>query len=164
MAVGIHHKYNARKLRLMNAFVQNGNEPMTCRELSEATGIDKATIVDGMKHFMKLKRHYFRRLPNKVKGNNSGGAYRYKITDYGLSIYMQLLKRAKVGVDLNLHRATPNKMPHFKFEAVDMKQALSEGFTDEEIINYIGITKRGVEELGLLNDDISLLKAAGLMK
>jgi len=164
-ATGIYHKFNGRKVRIMDAFVRNGIEnSMTTRQISEATGIEIYTIRQGMLHYMTFKHKIFKKLPSKAKAHMGRKPYRYKITSYGVNCYLKYLKRLKLGVDMNLHKTTPVKMPHYNFHAIDMKQALREGITDQEIVNYIGISKQGALELGLLEDDEALIKAAGLLK
>jgi len=52
-ATGIYHKFNGRKVRVMEAFVRNCIEnALTSKQISESTGIDIWTIKNGMKHYM----------------------------------------------------------------------------------------------------------------
>lgn len=163
---GCYHVTNGLKVRIMNAFIKNGiKNPMTTRDIADSIGVPICNINNSMKHYMTFRRHYFRRLPKRVKGYGMGGGYRYTITDYGISIYLQYLKRIKLGLDLNLHKPTPVEMNHYDgFKKIDMKQARREGIKPEEIVNYIRISKLGATELGLLDNDEALLKAAGLLR
>jgi hypothetical protein len=164
-ATGIYHKFNGRKARVMEAFVRNGIEnAMTTRQIADNTGIDIWTIREGMRHYMSFRHKIFKRLPSKAKTKTGRKPYRYKITDYGVACYLKYHKRIKLGVDLNLHKTKPVKMNHYNFHAVNMKEAIKEGITDFEIVNYIGVTKQGATELRLFEDDEALIKAAGLLK
>jgi hypothetical protein len=162
---GCYHVANGLKLRIMDALIRNGNKPMTTRDFADSIGVPIINISNSMKHYMTFRRHYFRRLPKRVKGFGSGGGYRYTMTDYGIGIYLKYLKRVKLGVDLNLHKPTPVEMPHYDgLKKIDMKQAMQEGIKLEEIANYIKVSWVGATEMGFLDDDEALLKAAGLIR
>ncbi|MDD3246022.1 MAG: hypothetical protein PHF18_04050 [Methanosarcina sp.] len=125
-ATGIYHKHNFLKLRILSEFFAVYPQAMTSNELCEAIG-NPASVRSMLAKYKKYR--LIKRMPKKAPGH--GGCYRYKLTNHGARYYFAYKHRYNLGFDLNQLRHTPKR--------VDC---------------YFGLTKYGVEVLGLTEDDL----------
>ena len=171
MATGIYHKTNVLKMRIMLT-VYNADFPLTCSEIADTTGSSLINVSTAMHHYRAKKCGYFRRL-KPIKGK----AYRYKITKKGtkyLELYCWRLHR---GFDLSLGSRKIKTMPKYErlkaerqaefessqaeFEHTGIQQpekpkpTLAEllNFDPTDLADYIGITKYGMLEMGIVGID-----------
>ncbi len=153
---GIYHITNAAKFRIEEAFVQRGFSTLTCPEIAEITGMPAINISRLMSHYHERGYGYFIRLKKR-----KGHAYQYKLAKRGRLSYTQYLKRIKLGFDLSLQKRTPARMSTFKgLRKLNVLKEAENFVSPAELAPYIGISKRGAEEMGIVEE--SKLEVAGL--
>jgi hypothetical protein len=173
LAIGIYHKTNVLKFRIMHA-VFNAGEPLTCREIASRLDVPLVNVSAIMNHYQKQTEHkYFRRL-KPIKGK----AYRYKLTKSGAKYLAKYCWRLHEGFSLSLYKV--KKMPKrdkviaernaeaelrdaiFEKTGVEMprkpKPTIKEllNFDPAELTDYMGITKMGALEMGITGFDFEV--------
>jgi len=147
---GTYHKFNCLKFRLLEAAINSNTDIITCHDLARATGLPYGNISRAMSHYALNKFGYFKRLPNKTPT----GGYRYTVTKHGAVTYMNYLRRVKIGFSLNCFDKVPNHMSTYRgLRKLTLKTEEDRHVTPDEIAPYIGLSKYGVEEIGLSEDD-----------
>jgi hypothetical protein len=163
---GYYHKNNVLKFRILEAAIFLPFETFTTRDIEAATGIDFKTVGGALGHYHKVGITYFRRMPKKGAGH--GHPYRWKITKKGIEAYLAYLMRIRRGFDLNRRSTKIKRMPSygkFKYEKLNSLEGLK--LEDLKLLpgqleGYIGITKRGAEEMGITENNLT--EVAGLSR
>lgn len=159
MADGTYHTYNMAKCRVLSVLFKNHPNPLTTVDISQITGMDFYKVSRLMNHYSNCPSHYIRRL--KIK---NGRAFRYKINKKGVRYLTEYVKRAKLGIDLNLRQGKrPVYMSSYTgHKSVRIRSLKDMILTPEQISPYIRINKRGEHELGVTNEN--KLKIVGLVR
>lgn len=153
MASYCYHKVNALKWRIMNCFYHSDKTDLTCREISDLTGVSLRKIESAMSYYHQRKYGYFMRL--RKKADNHTKAFRYKMNGYGYKWYGIYQRRIKIGVDLrcSVGRKKVYRMKHFRgLKQITVRDAVNAPVTPEEIDDYIGLTKAGVVDMGITEE------------
>lgn len=133
----IYHLQNFLKFRIMECLVKNRPNAMTCKQISEQTGIPASNISRVMSHYEKNRYGYFRRLKT-----THSKAYMYKINKYGRQAYLKYLRRIKLGFDLNMKNRVPVRMSTFRgYQKVSLNTAIEREVKPEELAPYLGVFK-----------------------
>lgn len=115
---GVHFVQNGLKFVTMHVLFKNNafskETAMTCRELSNITGITLQKFSDLMIRCHKNKYGYFRRTkPKGGKDPKDKKAYQYYITKKGVKYYLKYCHRIHNGFDLNLQAKKPTHMARY---------------------------------------------------
>ena len=153
------HLFNGAKLRILLAAFEVYPTPVTCKEIADIAGLEAVRVSRLMSHYTKHHYHYFRKLSKK--GVNNG--FRYKLNSTGIKALGKYVRRAKLGIDLNVNRKKPIHMATFTgYHPVSVKTADDMKLTPEQIVAYTKLSYRGKYELGLKEEE--LLTITGLVK
>jgi hypothetical protein len=145
----MYHMNNVLKLRVMNSLYINDSlrgskKSMTCKEISELTGIPSEYISRLMSRLRKKGAKYFIRLKPK-----EGREYRYQLSKIGINWYMIYLNRFYLGYELNCVRSTAQTMPHYEAgKKINVKELANEPLNTNILKKYyLGLTRAGEEML-----------------
>lgn len=156
---GYYHTFNTLKYRIMSAAFSLYPKPFTANDVARITGLESARISKALTHYHVHNLHYFRRL--KVKAPDQ--CHRYILNKKGKKTYISLIRRIKLGFDLNLKKHTPIKMETYAgIRNIKIKSIEDLSISPEEIKPYIRLTSQGEHNIGLKKEN--LLEIAGIVK
>ena len=159
---GYYCKQNFLKFLIADIGLSMPDQTFTSVDVEKRTGIHRKKVGNALWHYKKVGVPYFRRLPKK----DHNGLIRWKVTKSGEKAWWAYFMRIRRGFDLNRVSSKITRMStHDKFEfekpkTVDDLKISS--IPQERLADYLGITKYGLEVLGLANEDL-LKIASGLM-
>ena len=159
---GYYCKQNFLKFIIADVGLFMPKQTFTSVDVEDRTGIHRKKVGNALWHYKKVGIPYFRRLPKK----DPNGLIRWKVTNSGEQAWKAYLMRIKRGFDLNRYSTKIKRMPthdNFKFEKPKTLDDLRiSSIPQERLADYLGLTKYGVEVLGLTPEDLFKV-AAGLM-
>jgi hypothetical protein len=159
---GYYCKQNFLKFIIADVGLSMPKQISTSVDVEKRTGIHRKKVGNALWHYKKVGVPYFRRLQKK----DSNGLNRWKVTKSGEKAWRMYFMRIKRGFDLNLVSSKITRMPSYNtipFAKPKTKEDLKiSSIPQERIADYLGLTKYGVEVLGLANEDL-LKIASGLL-
>ena len=151
---GYYCKQNFLKFLIADVGLSMPDQTFTSVDVENQTGIHRKKVGNALWHCKKAGIPYFRRLRKKAPN----GLIRWKVTKSGEQAWAAYLMRIKRGFDLNRCSTKIKRMPtHGKFEfekpqiADDLKIS---SIPQERLVDYLGLTKHGVEVLELTREDL----------
>jgi len=156
---GYYCKQNFLKFLITDVGLSMPKQIFTSRDVEDQTRIHRKKVGNALWHYKKVGVPYFRRLRKKAPN----GLVRWKVTKSGEKAWKAYFMRIKRGFDLNRYSKKITRMPtHDTIPFTKPKTVEDLKVPPERLADYLGLTKHGVEVLGLTQEDL-LKVAAGMM-
>jgi hypothetical protein len=151
---GYYCKQNFLKFLIADVSLSMPDQTFTSADVEALTEINRKKIGNALWHYKKVGVPYFRRLPKK----DPKGLIRWKVTKSGEQAWWAYFMRIKRGFDLNRCSNKIKRMPthgKFEFEKPQTADDLNiSSIPKEGLADYLGLTKYGVEVLGLTQENL----------
>ena len=155
---GFYFKQNFLKFLIADVGLSMPSQIFTSVDVEKQTGIHRKKVGNALWHYKKVGVPYFRRLQKK----DSNGLIRWKVTKSGKKAWGEYFMRIKRGFDLNRRSNKIKRM--LTFDTIPFtkpKNAEDLKVPPERLADYLGLSKYGVEVMGLTQED--LLKVASCL-